>query len=136
MEDGFAWTGIAHGSRKHTQDDTIGWVVVLQQNFVTAHTYISRDIVPLGISYERVQEKAIHRFQGTFLNVFMCTVHGIARLKTNNTFPAALYKQLARLAGGVAILGKGLILQGNHTNRPTKQNIALLVHRFHAWMRF
>src|SRR5205823_12644614 len=81
MEDCFAWTSVAHGSRKYTQDNTISWVEVRQQNFITTHTYMSGNIIALGISHERMQVEAIHRFQGTLLNVFMRTVHRIACLE-------------------------------------------------------
>src|SRR5438067_8754318 len=57
---------------------------------------MSGNIIALGISHERMQVEAIHRFQGTLLNVFMRTVHRIACLETNNTFPTTFYKQLAR----------------------------------------
>src|SRR6266516_176651 len=136
MEDRFAWTSVTHGSRKHTQDDTTSRVVVRQQHFITTHTYIGGNIVALGITHERMQVQAINCFHGTLLDVLMGTVHRIACLKTNNTLPTMFCKQLARLGRSVAILGKGLILQGNHAHWPTKQDIALLVHRFHTRMRF
>src|SRR5438876_227925 len=83
-----------------------------------------------------MEVETVHRFQGTFLNVFMRAVHRIACLETNNTLPTTFYKQLASLGRSVAILCKGLILQGNHADRPTEQDITLLVHCLHAWMGF
>src|SRR5437763_17094430 len=50
MEDSFAWTGITHSGRKHTQDDPISRVVVLQQHFIATHTYIRGNIIPFGVT--------------------------------------------------------------------------------------
>ncbi len=61
-------------------------------------------------------------------------MHRVARLKANDALPAALREKLARLRRRVAIAGKGLFLQGQHTDSPPEQDISLLVERSYAWM--
>ena len=44
----------------------------------------------IGVTDERMQVEAIHRFQGALLNVFVRTVNRVPRLETHHTLPAAL----------------------------------------------
>ena len=62
MEDGLAWPRVAHGGRKHAEYYPISRIVILQQYLITTHTNISRNIVTLGITYQRMQIQTIHYF--------------------------------------------------------------------------
>ena len=51
MEDGFTRASITHGSRKHTHNDAISGIVVLQQHLIAAHAHIGRNIVTFSITH-------------------------------------------------------------------------------------
>src|SRR5579875_3243120 len=127
VEDGFAWAGVAHGSRQHAQNHALARIVVFQQHLVAAHAYSGGDVVALRVTDQRVKVEAIDRLQRALLDVFVGTVNRVARLEGDNTLPATLGEQPARLCGRVAINGELLRLQGDDTHGATQQHLALLI---------
>src|SRR6266571_3784073 len=103
MEDSFAWTGIAHSGRQYTQNGTISRIVVSKQHLIAAHTYISGNIITLGITNQWMQVETINRLHRAFLNILMCAVYRVPRLETNHTLPTPLCEQLTRLGWCKAI---------------------------------
>src|SRR5207245_666439 len=99
MEDGFTRTSIAHGGWQNPQNNAISRIIVFQQYFIAAHTYLGWNIIVFGDAHQRVQEQAIDGLKSTFLDVLMRPVHRIASLETDYAFPTALYKHLTRLSG-------------------------------------
>src|SRR5579884_184309 len=89
VEDGFARPRVPHGGGEHSQNHAIRRVVVLKEHFVAAHAYIGGDIVALGLTDQGMQVEAIHRLQGTLLDVFVRAMDGVARLEADDALPAA-----------------------------------------------
>src|SRR5215813_7833773 len=53
VENGLAWSSITHCSGENPEDYAISRIIVLQQNLIAEHTYISRYIIALGITHQR-----------------------------------------------------------------------------------
>src|SRR5713226_93560 len=132
VENGFARASIAHGGRQYAENHAVRRIVIFQQDFIAAHTYISRNIVAFGVANQGMQVEPIDRLQGAFLDILVGAMHRVTSLEANHALPTALDELLARLRGGETIPGKSLVLQGNDTHRATQQNTALLVEYFNA----
>src|SRR4029079_10176453 len=84
MKDSLAWSCIAHRCWHHGQNSSCSGVVLRENLFVRTHSDISRHIVQFGVADERMKQKTIGNLECAFLNVFMCAMYGIARLKRND----------------------------------------------------
>src|SRR5258708_28934955 len=134
MKDRCSRTGIAHGGRQHAQYNTVGGIVVLQQNLIATHTHIGGDIITLRITYEWMKIQPIDGLQRALLNILVRPVHRVTRLKADDPLPAALGKARARLFRRITMPGEDLFLQGHDAYRTAKQDIALLIDDANAWM--
>src|SRR5258708_32851988 len=67
VENRFAGTSVTHSSRQNTQDCSIGRIIVLEEYLITTHAYISRDIVTLGLSNQRMQVETVYILKCAFL---------------------------------------------------------------------
>ena len=115
VQQGFARARVAHLDRVSGLDHRVGAKVVVDHGGDGARPDLGRDIALLKLAEHLMDEDAVRHLYRDLDEVLVAPVHGIARLESGDSRPAALLEHGARLgwthvkigiAGGIAALAE------------------------------
>jgi len=129
MEQSFAGAGIAHVQRITRLNHGVRGKVVFNQNTDGLGANVGRDVTRLEIAQQRMDQHAVHGFDRHFGQIFVGTVHGVARLESSHLGPAHFLEFGTGLCRGHELLAIFFhkTARGQHFDR-TRQVVFTLSH--------
>src|SRR5207247_9827433 len=98
-----------------------------QQHAVALAAHGGRDVVVLGGPEKWMQQEAVHRLESRLLDVFVRSVHGIARLEADHRAPTALGERAPGVRGIQRQLRERWLGAAEQTDVSPDQEIALSI---------